>query len=81
MDIQKMTVEHVVIGSGAAGFQAALRLKQNGEEDVVLLTEKISSGTSRNTVQISKRIISCPWPARIWIRLGLWRRICLPVNV
>ena len=49
MDIQKMTVEHVVIGSGAAGFQAALRLKQNGEEDVVLLTEKISSGTSRNT--------------------------------
>uniref|UniRef100_UPI003FEE2FF9 FAD-binding protein n=1 Tax=Enterocloster sp. TaxID=2719315 RepID=UPI003FEE2FF9 len=37
------------MGSGAAGFQAALRLYQNGERDLAIITENIKSGTSRNT--------------------------------
>ena len=36
-------------GTGAAGFQAALRLYQNGERDVAVLAENIQAGTSRNT--------------------------------
>ena len=38
----------VVVGSGAAGLNAALRLCQYGEEDVVLVTEDMNLGTSRN---------------------------------
>ncbi len=41
-------VENVVVGSGAAGFNAACLLKKEGLE-VVLLTEGVRSGTSRNT--------------------------------
>lgn len=40
--------ENIVIGSGAAGFNAASLLKKEGL-DVVLITEGIKSGTSRNT--------------------------------
>ena len=47
--MREMIIEHVVVGSGAAGFQAALRLKQKGEEDLALVTEGIRFGTSRNT--------------------------------
>lgn len=42
-------IPHLVIGSGAAGFQAAARLRQEGAEQVALLTEKLNAGTSRNT--------------------------------
>lgn len=42
-------IEQVVLGSGAAGFQAALRLRQYGEKDVALVTEHVKAGTSRNT--------------------------------
>lgn len=39
----------VVVGSGAAGFNAADRLRQYGVEDVILVTEAVNGGTSRNT--------------------------------
>ena len=42
-------IPHLVIGSGAAGFQAAARLRQEGAEGVALLTEQVNAGTSRNT--------------------------------
>lgn len=38
-----------VVGSGAAGLAAALRLAEAGVEDVVLVTEDMQAGTSRNT--------------------------------
>lgn len=38
-----------VVGSGAAGFAAALRLHRFGVKDVVLITEGVMQGTSRNT--------------------------------
>ena len=38
----------IVIGSGAAGYAAALCLVQNGVKDVTLLTDRRENGTSRN---------------------------------
>ena len=38
-----------VVGSGAAGYSAALRLWQYGQRDILLLTENRMAGTSRNT--------------------------------
>lgn len=49
MKLTEQTITHIIIGSGAAGFQAALRLYQNGEIDLAIITENIKSGTSRNT--------------------------------
>ncbi|MFA6504623.1 MAG: FAD-binding protein [Treponemataceae bacterium] len=39
----------VVVGSGAAGFNAASRLHAFGERDLCLVTEHVNAGTSRNT--------------------------------
>ena len=39
----------VVVGTGAAGYNAADRLYQMGERDILLVTENRLSGTSRNT--------------------------------
>jgi succinate dehydrogenase/fumarate reductase flavoprotein subunit len=39
----------VVVGSGAAGFNAADRLYSFGQEDIALVTEGMNKGTSRNT--------------------------------
>lgn len=39
----------LVIGSGAAGFNAVNRLKESGSLSVALITEEINCGTSRNT--------------------------------
>ena len=38
-----------IVGSGAAGFNAADRLWQLGQRDIVLVTENRAGGTSRNT--------------------------------
>ncbi|MFW6278855.1 MAG: FAD-binding protein [Bacillota bacterium] len=39
----------IVVGSGAAGFNAADRLYNFGQDDIAILTEGINKGTSRNT--------------------------------
>ena len=44
-----VTVDTVVVGSGAAGYNAANRLKADGRKSVALLTEGVLCGTSRNT--------------------------------
>ena len=44
MKLTEQTITHIIIGSGAAGFQAALRLYQNGERDLAIITENIKSG-------------------------------------
>ena len=46
--LPELKIKNIVIGSGAAGFAAAARLRQFGEE-VALFTENIMAGTSRNT--------------------------------
>ena len=47
--LRLITVNTVVVGTGAAGFNAADRLFQYGQKDMVLVTENIRAGTSRNT--------------------------------
>ena len=47
IEIRKLNT--AVVGSGAAGFNAAIRLKQMGIDDVAIITEGINRGTSRNT--------------------------------
>lgn len=39
----------IVIGTGAAGFNAADRLYGYGQKDIAIVTEHINAGTSRNT--------------------------------
>ena len=39
----------IVLGSGAAGLAAALRLRAEGVESVAIVTEGLSMGTSINT--------------------------------
>ncbi len=48
-DIKVIRLNTAVVGSGAAGFNAAIRLKQFGCENVAMITEGINIGTSRNT--------------------------------
>lgn len=48
-EVQLITVGTVIVGSGAAGFCAANCLLKRGITDVVLITENINGGTSRNT--------------------------------
>ena len=47
--LRTMSTGTVVVGSGAAGFNAADQLWKLGRQDVVLVTEGIARGTSRNT--------------------------------
>lgn len=49
MKIKELSIEHIVIGTGAAGFQAALRLHQNDQRSLAIVTENVQAGTSRNT--------------------------------
>ena len=39
----------VVVGTGAAGYNAANRLYQLGRRDIAMVTEGVNTGTSRNT--------------------------------
>lgn len=47
--LRVVTLNTVVVGSGAAGYHAALQLLETGQTDVLLLTEGVHAGTSRNT--------------------------------
>ena len=47
-EIPVVTANTVVVGTGAAGYCAAARLVQFGTEDLVIVTDKIRAGASRN---------------------------------
>ena len=44
-----LTFDALVIGSGAAGFNAANTIKKLGKKSVAVITEGVNCGTSRNT--------------------------------
>ena len=44
-----ISVDALVVGSGAAGFSAACRLSKEGVASVAIVTEDVLAGTSRNT--------------------------------
>ncbi|HAN44144.1 MAG TPA: oxidoreductase, partial [Ruminococcaceae bacterium] len=48
-NIRVYSANTVVVGSGAAGLNAADRLYEYGQRDVAIVTENINAGTSRNT--------------------------------
>ena len=47
--METLSFQAVVVGTGAAGFSAALRLAQYGVKEIAVLSESVSAGTSRNT--------------------------------
>ncbi len=47
--IKAYKAETVVLGTGAAGYNAACLLKKGGAEDLLIVTEGKKAGTSRNT--------------------------------
>lgn len=47
--IQVYSLNTVVLGTGAAGFNAADRLYGFGQKDIAIVTEHVNAGTSRNT--------------------------------
>lgn len=47
--VREITASAVVVGTGAAGYNAALRLRQFGVADTLIVTEGVTAGTSRNT--------------------------------
>lgn len=44
-----ITLNTAIVGTGAAGYNAALRLKGYGVTDIAIFTEGVNMGTSRNT--------------------------------
>ncbi len=48
-EVEVYSVNTVIVGSGAAGFNVADRLYSEGQKDIVVVTENIMLGTSRNT--------------------------------
>lgn len=49
IQMETYSLNTIVVGSGAAGFNAADSLYQLGQRDIAILTEGINMGTSRNT--------------------------------
>lgn len=46
--VRTAAVASAVVGTGAAGYNAALRLSDFGVKDIVIVTEGVGTGTSRN---------------------------------
>ena len=47
-EVPVITTNTVVVGTGSAGYCAAQRLVEFGQDDVVMVTDKIGAGASRN---------------------------------
>ncbi|UJP40118.1 FAD-binding protein [Cellulomonas palmilytica] len=47
-DVPVVTANTVVVGTGSAGFCAADRLWELGQDDVVMVADKVNAGASRN---------------------------------
>ena len=63
-----------VVGSGAAGFNAADRLWQLGQHDIVLVTENRAGGTSRNTGSDKQTYYKLTSQAASRTACAKWRR-------
>ena len=48
-NIRIIRLNTVVVGTGAAGYNAAIRLKQFGVDNIAMISEGKNIGTSRNT--------------------------------
>ena len=48
-EVERISVCTCIVGTGAAGYNAACRLKRLGQDDILLISENRLGGTSRNT--------------------------------
>ena len=48
LDVPVISANTVIVGTGSAGYCAADRLAQYGQRDVVMLTDRVATGSSRN---------------------------------
>ena len=48
-NLEQIRVNTVIVGTGAAGYNAANTLKRLGQDDILLISENRLGGTSRNT--------------------------------
>ena len=48
-EVRQIKVNTCIVGTGAAGYNAACRLKKYGVDDILLISENRLGGTSRNT--------------------------------
>ena len=48
IEVEVVTANTVVVGTGSAGYCAAARLVDFGQDDVVMVADKVHTGTSRN---------------------------------
>lgn len=48
-DVEYISVNTLIVGTGAAGYNAACKLKKLGQSDILLISENRVGGTSRNT--------------------------------
>ena len=49
MNPEFISYDAIVVGTGAAGYNAAYRIKQSNAKTVAIVTEGVNTGTSRNT--------------------------------
>ena len=49
ISVKRVTLNTVIVGTGAAGYNCALRLSDYGIDDIAIVTEGVKMGTSRNT--------------------------------
>ncbi len=49
MDVKIYSYDAVVVGTGCAGYNCAVRIKEAGKKSVAIVTEGVNMGTSRNT--------------------------------
>ena len=47
--LKLISLNTIIVGTGAAGYNTADRLWQYGQKDIAIVTEHINAGTSRNT--------------------------------
>ena len=47
--VRRVSLNTLIIGTGAAGYNCALRLSDYGVSDIAIVTEGVKMGTSRNT--------------------------------
>lgn len=48
-DVEYISINTLIVGTGAAGYNAACKLKKLGQSDILLISENRVGGTSRNT--------------------------------
>lgn len=77
MKINELSIENIVVGTGAAGLQAALRLYQNGETDLAVVAENINAGTSRNTGSDKQTYYKLSLASGDLDSVRTWQKICL----